>query len=157
MRILIIAGGTALVASVIFSFLADQLLAGRIAILGSFAGFQLSHNPGIAFGLRLPPVAQELLIGIALIIVAIIAIRHARHPQARYPQASRPAAAATLVAFGLILGGGIANIVDRIPDGLVTDFIQIGTFPTFNVADSCITVGAILLILESFIRSRRER
>lgn len=134
-----------LLAGVIAAQTADSILQERIAVLGSFAGFQLSHNPGIAFGLRLPPVAQEILIGIALVIVAIIAIRHARPPQA-----SRPAAAATLVAFGLILGGGIANIIDRIPDGLVTDFIQIGSFPTFNVADSCITVGAVLLIWESW-------
>lgn len=145
MQLLGIITGAALLLSVASAQLVDHFFIERVAVLGSFAGFQLSHNPGIAFGLRLPSVFQEILIGVALIIVAIIAIRHGRHPQA-----SRPAAG--LAAFGLILGGGIANVIDRIPDGLVTDFIQIGTFPTFNVADSCITVGAALLILQS-IRS----
>ena len=51
-------------------------------------------------------------------------------------------------AFGLIIGGALANIADRLPDGLVTDYIQVGTFPVFNLADSCITVGAVLLIFE---------
>jgi signal peptidase II len=123
---------------------ANSFLQEHIAIIGSFAGFELSHNPGIAFGLRLPPVVQEILIGIALVIVAIVAVRHVRQPHA-----CKRAAGAN-IAFGLILGGGIANIIDRIPDGLVTDFIQIGSFPTFNVADSCITIGACLLVLQSF-------
>lgn len=146
MHLLGIITAVALLLSVLCAQLVDRFLIERVAVLGSFAGFQLSHNPGIAFGLRLPPVIQELLIGIALIIVAIIAVRSAQKDHSGRWRSS----ATTLVAFGLILGGGIANIVDRIPDGLVTDFIQIGTFPTFNVADSCITVGAILLLLESF-------
>jgi len=143
MQLLGIITGISLLLSVASALLVDRFLIERIAVLGSFAGFQLSHNPGIAFGLRLPPVAQEILIGIALILVAIIAVRHARQMANRkWPMAN--------ISFGLILGGGIANIIDRIPDGLVTDFIQIGTFPTFNVADSCITVGAALLLWESW-------
>lgn len=151
MQLLGIMTAIALLLSVLSAQFVDRFLIERIAVLGSFAGFQLSHNPGIAFGLRLPPVAQEILIGVALVIVGIVAIRYARHP----PQASRPAA--TLVGFGLILGGGIANIVDRIPDGFVTDFIQVGSFPTFNVADSCITIGAILLLWESWLQSRKHK
>ena len=131
--------------SLISAQLVDQFLVGRIAILGSFAGLELSHNPGIAFGLRLPPIVQEILIGIALIIVAVIAIR-----SAQLSKNSQFSILNSQFSFGLILGGGIANIIDRIPDGLVTDFIQIGTFPTFNVADSCITIGAILLLWESW-------
>lgn len=143
--------GLALLFSIASTQFFNHFLVERIAILGSFAGFELSHNPGIAFGLRLPPVVQEMLIGIALIIVAIIAVRSCR--SSRLPPTPYPLLP---IAFGLILGGGIANTIDRIPDGLVTDFIQIGSFPTFNVADSCITIGAALLLLESLIRSRRE-
>ncbi len=145
MRILHMTTAVAFALSLISAQLVDQFLVGRIAILGSFAGLELSHNPGIAFGLRLPPIVQEILIGIALIIVAVIAIR-----SAQLSKNSQFSILNSQFSFGLILGGGIANIIDRIPDGLVTDFIQIGTFPTFNVADSCITIGAILLLWESW-------
>jgi signal peptidase II len=150
MRILHTTTAAAFALSLISVQLVDRFLVGRIALLGSFAGLELSHNPGIAFGLRLPPIIQELLIGIALVIVAVIAFRSTQKDRSGGSRTS----ATTLVAFGLILGGGLANIIDRIPDGLVTDFIQIGIFPTFNIADSCITVGATLLLWESWKQRR---
>lgn len=149
MRLLNITTGVSLLLSIASALFIDLFLAARIPLLGSFVGLELSHNPGIAFGLRLPPVFQEVLIGIALVIVAIIAVRSTRHPISRYPDIP-------MIAFGLILGGGIANIIDRIPDGLVTDFIQIGTFPTFNIADSCITVGAALLLWEGWRQQKKK-
>ncbi len=60
------------------------------------------------------------------------------------------------VAFGMILGGAFGNVADRIRDGLVTDFLQVGTFPIFNVADSCITIGVFLLILEAAAQWMRK-
>lgn len=64
------------------------------------------------------------------------------------------------VAFGLILGGAVANIIDRIHYGYVIDFIDFYRFPsiwhfTFNVADSCITIGVALLLL-SGVTARRH-
>jgi signal peptidase II len=59
--------------------------------------------------------------------------------------------------FGLILGGALANVVDRFPDGLVTDMIQVGAFPVFNVADSCITVGLGLLLLEIVLKEKKKK
>jgi signal peptidase II len=64
------------------------------------------------------------------------------------------------VAFGMILGGAIGNIIDRFHYGYVIDFIDFYRFPdiwrfTFNVADSCITGGVILLLLSS-VASRRH-
>jgi len=50
-------------------------------------------------------------------------------------------------AAGLILGGAVANFVDRISDGAVTDMIDVGWWPTFNVADIAITTGVLLLVL----------
>jgi signal peptidase II len=60
------------------------------------------------------------------------------------------------IAFGMILGGAIGNIVDRVHYGYVIDFIDFYRFPdiwryTFNVADSCITIGVILLLLASVV------
>ena len=62
-------------------------------------------------------------------------------------------------ALALILGGAVGNVVDRLLHGYVVDFIQVHAggwyFPSFNVADSAITVGAVLLILDELRRVRR--
>ena len=64
-------------------------------------------------------------------------------------------------ALSLILGGAIGNVIDRLLHGHVIDFIQLHAagwyFPSFNIADSAITVGAVLLILDELLRVRRAR
>ena len=64
-------------------------------------------------------------------------------------------------ALSLILGGAIGNVIDRLLHGHVVDFIQVHAggwyFPSFNLADSAITVGAVLLILDELMRVRRTR
>jgi signal peptidase II len=64
-------------------------------------------------------------------------------------------------ALALILGGALGNVIDRLLHGYVVDFIQVhyqrSYFPSFNVADSAITVGAVLLILDELLRVRRAR
>ena len=64
--------------------------------------------------------------------------------------------------LALVLGGAIGNLIDRIRFGYVTDFIQVWfgdwAFPSFNVADSAITVGAVLLIVDAlFVSGRKEK
>jgi signal peptidase II len=64
-------------------------------------------------------------------------------------------------ALALILGGALGNVIDRLIHGYVVDFIQVHYgnayfFPSFNVADSAITVGAMLLILDEILRVRRS-
>lgn len=56
------------------------------------------------------------------------------------------------IAFGGIAGGAIGNIVDRFHYGFVVDFIDLRWWPVFNVADSCISVGVVLLVLASLRR-----
>ncbi|MBM3231017.1 signal peptidase II [Candidatus Peregrinibacteria bacterium] len=135
-----ITAGAAFV-SVLSARLADAFLDHRIALMGDFAGLQYSLNPGIAWGMRLPAGIQEAAIGIALIVVVILAHREAKQ------SASLPPTPYPLISYALITGGGLANIIDRMPDGVVTDYFQIGSFPIFNVADSCVTVGVALLLL----------
>ena len=64
-------------------------------------------------------------------------------------------------ALALILGGAVGNVIDRLLHGYVVDFVQVhygnAYFPSFNVADSAITVGAVLLILDELRRVRRAR
>ena len=64
-------------------------------------------------------------------------------------------------ALALILGGAIGNVVDRLLHGYVVDFIQVHAggwyFPSFNIADSAISIGAVLLILDELRRVRRSK
>jgi len=64
-------------------------------------------------------------------------------------------------ALGLVLGGAVGNVLDRILHGHVVDFIQVhwasAYFPSFNVADSAISIGAMLLILDELRRIRKAR
>jgi signal peptidase II len=64
------------------------------------------------------------------------------------------------LALSLVLGGALGNVIDRIRLGSVVDFIhfhwQLAYFPAFNIADSAITVGAVCLLLDAFLDSRRK-
>lgn len=135
MRSLFVVAGASLAASLAGKWLADAFLTERVALFGEFAGLQYSLNPGVAFGIRLPGVLQSVFITIAVVFVCVIAVKSA-------------ATTVNRIAFGLVIGGALANVVDRLRDGVVTDFFQIGTFPVFNVADACITAGVMLLLLE---------
>ena len=61
------------------------------------------------------------------------------------------------LAMGLQLGGALGNLIDRLQHGYVTDFISIGQFPVFNVADSSITLGVIILLLGIWFGGGQER
>jgi signal peptidase II len=60
------------------------------------------------------------------------------------------------IAFGMILGGAIGNIIDRVRYGYVIDFIDLRWWPVFNVADSAITIGVCLLLLRILWHERRQ-
>lgn len=112
-----------------------------LVIVPEFLRFTIHHNAGIAYGIKLPDSVQTGVIVLALIIVSVIAVRSKRE---FLPD----------IGFGLIIGGALGNILDRLHDGFVTDFISIGTFPTFNIADSCISIGVGLLIVQELHRKK---
>ena len=114
-------------------------------VFGDFVRFTLGFNNGIAFGLKFGDAARPLLIIFTLAAVAGI-IWIYRTTDARHRL--------QLLALGLILGGAVGNLLDRFQRAAgVADFIDVGIGPkrfwTFNIADSAITVGAILLVLGS--------
>ncbi len=61
------------------------------------------------------------------------------------------------LAMGLQLGGAAGNLIDRLMVGEVTDFISVGTFPVFNIADSSITVGVVVLLLGVWLKERAAK
>jgi len=93
----------------------------------------LTYNDGIAFGLA----SGAGIWVIVLAMVALVALGAFI--------ASAPDRLTTWLSGGLILGGAVGNLVDRVRLGHVTDFVLISGWPAFNVADSAITVGVILL------------
>lgn len=123
--------------SLLSAWLTDIFLVERIAILGAFLGLQRTFNEGVAFGVYLGKY-QDAIVLLAIAVLGYAAWRSAKTTLEH-------------VGFGLILGGGIANYIDRTMDGYVTDMIQIGSFPVFNVADMCINIGVGLLLLQFFL------
>jgi signal peptidase II len=73
-----------------------------------------------------------------------------------YPQVEK-ADWSLRLAMSMQLGGAIGNLTDRLAIGHVTDFISIGTFPVFNVADASISVGAVVLLLGIWVMERNEK
>jgi len=106
-----------------------------------FPALKLVHvrNEGVAFGID-PGGGTTLLVALVALALLGLVIWFARHH-------ARPL---IWLPVGLLFGGALGNIVDRIRDGAVTDFLKIPFWPAFNVADMAITFGvlALLFVLE---------
>ena len=128
----------------------ENLAAGPRSVIGDTIELRLARNTGGAFSLfgSFTP-----LLAIVAVVVAVLLVRAVR--QARD--------GLLVVALSLVLGGAIGNLVDRVfraPGflrGAVVDFVGVSEFPTFNVADSAITVGGILLVVWALRTEVRER
>jgi signal peptidase II len=94
-----------------------------------------AENSGVAFSLLTG--SEALVVIFTVVIVAGVIAFFARHRQRRL----------LWLATGLIVGGALGNLVDRIRSGAVTDFIQLPHWPAFNLADASITVGVAALFL----------
>lgn len=134
--------------------LADQLT--KRAVEGSITpgeeqrllpGIELvnTRNRGVAFGF-LPGshTAVTVLIGVALVALLVYFARHATSPLIWLPT-------------GMLLGGAVGNIIDRVREGAVTDFVKLPLgWPPFNLADASITLGILLLFLQVEHARHRE-
>ena len=103
-------------------------------------------NTGVAFGLFQ---GQGLLFTILAFIIAAAIFYY-------YPKFSEQDWALRL-ALGMQFGGAIGNLIDRLTIGHVTDFISLGNFPVFNIADSSITVGVAVMILGLWLNEKHEK
>ena len=111
-----------------------------------------AHNPGAAFSFLASGSGWQrwFFVGLGLAATVFIVWMLKRHGGQRLFS----------LALAFILGGALGNVIDRLLHGYVVDFIQVhygsAYFPAFNVADSAITVGAALLILDELLRVRRS-
>ena len=114
-----------------------------VPVIGEFFRLTLGYNTGVAFGLfangGMWPLVVTGIVILGLMFWLVNALRNGQFPQiAAWP-------------MGFLLGGAIANFVDRLLDGHVTDFLDVGLgpmrWPTFNLADSFIVVSLFTLML----------
>lgn len=117
---------------------ANLVLGEKVEVLGPL-GLTLSHNRGIAFGLAGGAGAGLVLVGLAAL--GAIVYLFVRHADMR----------GMWIAVGLLAGGALGNLADRVRADKVTDYIDVGAWPAFNLADVAITCGVVLLAL-IFIR-----
>ncbi len=110
-------------------------------VIGHAVRLTLVYNPGAAFGLFLGPLSRWIFLGLTVGVLCILRVLYRATPDGDL---------ARVLALGLVCGGALGNLIDRVrsPMGVV-DFIDVGIrdlrWPTFNVADMAVSVGAVLL------------
>ena len=114
-----------------------------IKVMGP-VGLTLSHNTGVAFGLA--GGAGVKLVLVTALALAVIGYLFSRNPL-------RPG---MWLAVGVLAGGALGNLVDRLRHDAVTDFIAIGSWPPFNLADVSITLGVLSLVFFYLRDAERE-
>ena len=135
------------------SLILNHYQLGDSTFITSFFNIVRAHNTGAAFSFLADAGGWQrwLFTGIGVAATIFIVWQLRAHPGQK------------LFSFALssILGGAVGNVVDRLMHGYVVDFLQFHYagwyFPSFNLADSAITVGAVCLILDELLRVRRER
>ena len=116
----------------------------RVIELTGFFNLVVVWNRGVSFGLfnTASPYTAWILSAIALVIVATLAIWLGRAERTFL-----------IAAIGLVIGGALGNVIDRLRFGAVFDFLDLHAagyhWPAFNAADSAITVGAVMLVVDS--------
>jgi signal peptidase II len=112
--------------------------------IGDFLVFEVARNSGSAFS-RFQGYTPVL--AVLAIVITVFVARSVRHATDAW----------TLVGLVLVLGGSLGNLTDRLVRspgflrGHVVDFIAVGWWPVFNIADSCITIGAIVLVVRTLL------
>jgi signal peptidase II len=140
----IVAGVDQLTKAVIVAAIGPGSADSRIAVRGGWLALEYAENRGAAFGL-LPGLAPVLAAVSAAILVGII-VHLFRTPS--------PTLLAT-ISVGAIVGGALGNLIDRVRLGYVVDFVAVGPWPNFNVADSAITLG-VLGLMWSWVRPQPD-
>lgn len=127
-------------------------LYGSVPVVPGFFNLTRIHNKGAIFGFfsrSATPLTQGILAGVALAALALVVLYFLRTPASE---------SLMRISLALILAGAIGNQVDRLARGYVVDFLDLYVnhwhWPFFNVADSCITIGAALLLVRLFRRQQ---
>ncbi|MDH5538447.1 MAG: signal peptidase II [Rhizobacter sp.] len=135
------------------ALIVDEFVLGESRTITSFFNLVRVHNSGAAFSFLAGASGWQrwFFVGLGAAAAVFIVWMLSRHGGQRLFS----------WALALILGGALGNVIDRLLHGHVVDFIQVHHsgwyFPSFNVADSAISIGAACLILDEILRVRRSR
>ena len=119
-----------------------------------FFNLRLAYNTGAAFSFlgNAGGWQRWFFAGISVLVISVLVV---------WMRRLKPEQWQLSAAFALIIGGALGNLIDRLVYGHVIDFIDVyyktWHWPTFNIADSAITVGAGLLLLDAWVTHRREK
>lgn len=118
-------------------------LATHAVHVGGTIWLRLQYNSGISFSLNATRSVLTTILTVAVALVVLAVGLRARQGLAT-------------IGFGLLIGGGVANVIDRLSASphRVTDFIALGSFPVFNLADVAITAGFITLLVAALSGER---
>lgn len=152
-RLFWIVGGPVVALDILTKLLAVQYLPSRpLRIFGDWLTLQLVYNPGAAFGIHVGTHSRWVFLVLAIVALVVLGsmVRH-----------TKPGDYIRLIALGLVCGGAVGNLIDRIRSSRgVVDFVDVGIgihrWPTFNIADTAVTVGAITLALVLWLEGRQE-
>jgi signal peptidase II len=124
----------------------------KVVVQGLF-DLRYAENPGVAFSMLQDLPGGRILLTLLAVVALVVVIAYLRKTPA---EATR-----VHIALGLVGGGAIGNLIDRVMYGKVTDFIVwkkgIHEWPAFNIADAALCVGVGLILLDWIIASRSER
>lgn len=120
----------------ITKYLVHTYLQNSVNLLGSFFRIEYSQNTGVAFGIHVPYIV--LIIATVLLVSIVVAVAHKEF------KLDDPIAKTGLI---LIVSGAISNLIDRVSRGFVIDFIAVWHWPNFNLADTYISIGILLMIV----------
>ena len=152
-RLFWIVGGPVVAFDILTKLLAVRHLPPRpVQVVGDWLTLQLVYNPGAAFGIHVGVYSRWVFLVLAIVALIVLGsmVRH-----------TKPGDYVRLMALGLVCGGAVGNLIDRIRSSRgVVDFIDVGIgvhrWPTFNIADSAVTVGAIALAFVLWMEGREE-
>jgi len=143
-----------LAADIVSKLLAESLLSRHlsVSVIGDFVQLRLVYNECAAFGLCLGPYSRWIFFALAIVALFVLG---------SMVRGAQPGDRVRFFALALVCAGAVGNVIDRIRSSLgVVDFLDVGIgarrWPTFNVADSAITVGAITLAVSLWLEGRAQ-
>ena len=146
--------GLVVAADIATKLLAESLLSHRVRVpvIGDFVQLRLVYNECAAFGLCLGAYSRWIFFALAIAALFVLG---------SMVRAAQPGDRIRLFALALVCAGAVGNVIDRIRSSRgVVDFVDVGIgmrrWPTFNVADSAITVGAITLAVSLWLEGRAQ-
>jgi signal peptidase II len=119
---------------------------GSFPLLGGAVDIVYARNTGAAFSLLQS--RDSLFVVVAILVIGGIVMFYRR---------ATDLPPIVQIGLGLILGGALGNLIDRIRQGYVADLVDLHWWPVFNVADSCIVSGVAALVLQSYLQDRKNR